>query len=141
MTSLKLLFFLCAVSAGWHSIATAQSTSSANLDPAGDLVVRALQAEVAGKNDERIKLLQEAVTISPDDSPARWHLEQIKHGKVWRSPEDIAKSAMNDPVFLSSMNFAHSSLVVKRFWFMMPLRPSEPTASFPDCEVQPSRSD
>ncbi len=64
-------------------ILDASASWSAELGEADALVQRALNAELAGNNDERQTLLQEAVRSFPDHALARWQLGFVMVGDDW----------------------------------------------------------
>lgn len=91
-----------------HLTVAADPKSQTQLpDPARELVTRALIAEANGKIVERGKLLQEAIAQSPDSAQARWHLGQVKLGDSWKSPEEVAAEALNNPALTRYIEMRH----------------------------------
>lgn len=64
--------------------------------PPERLVHLALESEMAGNNDQREALLQQAITQSPDHAATRWHLGQVRVGNAWLSPREVQQAAEND---------------------------------------------
>ena len=70
----------------------------AEVDTAAErLVADALRAEVAGNAARRTALLNEAIDVAPDYSPARWHSGQVLADGQWLPVGDAQQAAANDP--------------------------------------------
>jgi hypothetical protein len=54
------------------------------------LYVAAVEAELAGRGQERNVLLRQAVGFVSDYGPARWRLGELRDGDVWRTVDDVA---------------------------------------------------
>jgi len=77
--------------------ASAQSAKALQVrQAADDIVVEALQREIYGKFDERGRLLDEALSLSPDCRTARWQSGQVFYTRKWLSADAAAAAASND---------------------------------------------
>ena len=91
--SMFLLFTsIVLVSSSLHAATRAERNRAAE-----DLVQEALHREVYGLNQDREKLLSEAMEAVPDFAPARWHQGDVKFGKKWISADDVPEMLKNDP--------------------------------------------
>lgn len=60
------------------------------------LLRQALQAEIAGDNSLRARILDEALQIEPQLAPARWHAGQIRLDGRWLSVRESQEEAARD---------------------------------------------
>jgi hypothetical protein len=60
------------------------------------LVADALQSEVLGRGDQRRALLEQALTKSPDEPAAQWHMGRVYFDGCWRTPEAISQLSSSD---------------------------------------------
>ncbi|MGA2060864.1 MAG: polymorphic toxin-type HINT domain-containing protein [Thermoguttaceae bacterium] len=64
--------------------------------PAGNLVRAALENELAGRNDQREALLEQALAQTPSDSAAHWQLGQVRVDDAWLTASQAEQSAQKD---------------------------------------------
>jgi len=77
--------------------ASAQSPRALHLRQAADEIVsEALHREIYGKFDQRSRLLEEAIALSPDCRTARWQSGQVFYTRKWLSADAAAAAAQND---------------------------------------------
>ena len=75
---------------------TPAQTSAATDVPAGNLVRAALENELAGRNDQREELLNQALTQNPNDAAAHWQLGQVRVDDAWLTTSQAENSAQQD---------------------------------------------
>src|SRR4051812_15438307 len=63
---------------------------------ASKLVTRALEAGIAGDQEKRRTLLEEALKASPDYAPAHWQLGHVKADGKWQTSAAAAAAAKDD---------------------------------------------
>ncbi len=73
-----------------------RARSGDDLLRAKQLVAQALEAESLGNTGERQKLLEQAVSLAPDDAPARWHSGYVERDGQWMTIKEAQEKAAND---------------------------------------------
>ncbi len=76
--------------------ARADDLGAAGNTSAMQLVRQALDADLAGRKDERLSLLNEALTQSPLYAPARWHSGQVFVANGWSPVEQAQRKFSED---------------------------------------------
>jgi hypothetical protein len=61
-----------------------------------ELVQAAMESELGDGLENRVVLLRQAIAQSPDDGPARWQSGQVRAGRDWLSPSEVARVARRD---------------------------------------------
>jgi hypothetical protein len=91
---------LAAACLAWPSPARAEEPAEAakpqDSSAAAELVQAAMENEVAGRDDHRQALLDEALRKSPAYAPAHWHSGQVLDAGKWRRPEEVERHARQD---------------------------------------------
>src|SRR5689334_17410795 len=86
----------------WILLGAAVLTPSGILAADGDeteistLVLRALEAGIAGNNERRMLLLEQALKASPDHGLAHWQLGHVLHEGKWLPAEEAAVATARD---------------------------------------------
>ncbi len=74
----------------------AEPAEAAKPAAAAKLVQAAMENELAGRDDQRQALLDEALHQSPGCQPAHWHSGQVLEGGKWQRPEEVERHARQD---------------------------------------------
>lgn len=81
----------------WSNNAAAQSAKVLQQRHAADgLVAEALQRQIYGQFDERSRLLEEAIALSPDCRAARWQSGQVYYTRKWLDIKQANAAAADD---------------------------------------------
>jgi hypothetical protein len=78
-------------SAGWWV-----DPASADVTKAPEAVQQALRSEVAGLNEDRDRLLREALERLPNCQHAMWHTGYVREGSQWVKYDEVAKRSVQD---------------------------------------------
>ena len=78
------------------AISAAPKPEADDSKAASALVTQALEAELAGQNQQREALIAAAVRQAPNDPAARWHGGQLWFEGAWRSPAEVPSLAQKD---------------------------------------------
>jgi Pretoxin HINT domain len=85
--------FLAVVCLGQRSLG--DDAGGSRTGPA--LVADALRAEATGNGAQRSALLDAALVVAPEFSPARWHSGQVRVGDAWLAVDEAQQAAAADP--------------------------------------------
>lgn len=98
--ALLVAFLVALFLTGPHSVGVAVENRppAANQAKPQPLIVAALRSEIAAENEERQRLLHQAIANNPNDSLPHWYLGQVHFDGSWQTIEEIERQAASDPL-------------------------------------------
>jgi len=88
---------LAAIALSWAATTDAETLTRQDREKiAQERVEEAMLAEQYGLNDERQRLLNEAVELAPDFAPARWALGQVQVNNEWVAASKVPAQMADD---------------------------------------------
>jgi hypothetical protein len=82
--------------AGWLAARASADVTKEDIASATETVQRALRSEATGANEDRDKLLRQALDRLPNCPSAMWHTGYVREGEQWVKYDEVTKRSVQD---------------------------------------------